>query len=38
MLSRLLLEAYPETRVIGEELVSREPARWTRCWAKHRSG
>ena len=26
MLSRLLLEAYPETRVIGEELVSREPA------------
>ncbi len=26
MLSRLLLEAYPETLVIGEELVSREPA------------
>lgn len=25
MLSRLLLEAYPETLVIGEELVSREP-------------
>jgi fructose-1,6-bisphosphatase/inositol monophosphatase family enzyme len=26
MLSRLLLEAYPSTLVIGEELVSREPA------------
>jgi fructose-1,6-bisphosphatase/inositol monophosphatase family enzyme len=26
MLSRLLLEAYPETLVVGEELVSREPA------------
>ena len=26
MLSRLLLEAYPGTLVVGEELVSREPA------------
>jgi fructose-1,6-bisphosphatase/inositol monophosphatase family enzyme len=26
MLSRLLLETYPETLVVGEELVSREPA------------
>ena len=26
MLSRLLLEAYPGTLVVGEELVSRDPA------------